>query len=119
MSGTMEYKGYHAKPEYSAEDNLFIGEIVGIKDSISFHGKSIKEIEDSFREAVDDYLDLCKQIGKTPEKEYSGQFIMRVPADTHRDLVIAATSQGISLNRMVLLACDNYLNSIVKPVKNT
>jgi len=119
MSGTMEYKGYHAKPEYSSEDNLFVGEIVGIKDSVSFHGKSVSEIEKAFHEAVDDYLELCIQIGKAPDKEYSGQFIMRVPVETHRSLVIAATSKGISLNRVVLLACNNYLSSIEHAGKTT
>jgi len=112
MNSIMEYKGYHARPEYSAEDNLFIGEVIGIKDSITFHGSSVKEIENSFQEAVDDYLELCKEIGKTPEKEYSGQFIMRVPSNIHRDLVVAASSQGVSLNKMVLLACENHLKNI-------
>jgi len=112
MNSTIEYKGYHAKPEYSAEDGLFIGEVIGIKDSISFHGSSVSEIELAFKEAVDDYLELCKEIGKTPEKEYSGQFIMRVPANIHRDLAIAASSQGMSLNKLVLLACENHLKHI-------
>ena len=72
MIDLIEYKGYHTKPIYSALDSCFVGKILGINDSVSFHGFSVEEIETAFQEAVDDYLELCAVNGKTPNREYIG-----------------------------------------------
>jgi len=105
----MEYKGYHAKPVYSAEDECFIGKVLGIRDSVSFHGDSVKEFKIAFQEAVDDYLHLCEERGKMPDKEYSGQFILRVPPELHKELANEAERRGDSLNALVTEACSRYL----------
>ena len=44
----MKYKGYSANIEYSDEDSLFLGDIAGISDVVSFHGESVKEIRCAF-----------------------------------------------------------------------
>ena len=44
MSSILEYKGYHASIEYDAEDNIFVGEVIGITDSLNFHGTSVDEV---------------------------------------------------------------------------
>ena len=58
----MKYKGYFAKVEFDPEDHIFIGHIIGIRDVVGFHGKSVSELERSFHEAVDDYLDACEKL---------------------------------------------------------
>lgn len=63
----LEYKGYHASVEFDAGDGLFVGKVFGIADSLNFHGESITELEEMFRQCVDNYLELCKKIGKEPE----------------------------------------------------
>ena len=70
MSSMLEYKGYHATVEYDAEDDIFVGEVFGIADSLNFHGTSVEELKAMFRQSIDNYLELCKQIGKNPEKEF-------------------------------------------------
>ena len=105
MSDLMEYKGYHTKPAYSAEDECFIGKVLGINDSVSFHGFSVEEFNAAFHEAIDDYLELCAEHGKTPDKEYSGQFVLRVPPELHRELAIEAERRGDSLNAYVTELC--------------
>ena len=65
MSSMLEYKGYHATVEYDAEDDIFVGEVFGIADSLNFHGTSVEELKAMFRQSIDNYLELCKQIGKT------------------------------------------------------
>lgn len=107
----MEYKGYHAKPAYSAEDECFVGKVLGINDSISFHGFSVAEFESAFKEAVDDYLELCEEHGKTPDKEYSGQFVLRVPPELHKELAIEAERRGDSLNAFVADVCSKYIKA--------
>lgn len=63
----MEYKGYHASIEFDADDNLFVGEVFGITDSLNFHGESVSELEEMFKQSIDNYLELCQQIGKQRE----------------------------------------------------
>ena len=35
------------------------------------------------------------------DRAYNGRFVVRVPPETHRDLVIKAAEEGGSLNRLV------------------
>ena len=62
----LEYKGYKNRIVYSQEDNIYCGEIINIDDSVSFYSENISTIEDEFHKAVDDYIELCKSIGKNP-----------------------------------------------------
>lgn len=64
----LEYKGYTGNIEFSEEDNLFFGKVRGIRSLISYEGKAIDELIEDFQGAVDDYLNLCKEIEKEPEK---------------------------------------------------
>ena len=113
MSSLMEYKGYHAKIEYSAEDNTFVGHILGIYDSIWFDGKDINELTATFHEAVDQYLDDCKKTGKEPNKEYKGSFNVRLGSERHQKAVLAAESADITLNQLVCDAVEYYCDSVV------
>jgi len=63
----MEYKGYIGKVEYDDEAENFYGEVVGLRDVITFNGSSVKELKKSFKESVDDYLDFCKRMGEAPD----------------------------------------------------
>lgn len=64
----MEYKGYHAIIEFDAEDRIFVGEVFGIADSLSFHGTSVEELEKKFHQSVDSYINACRHFGKEPER---------------------------------------------------
>ena len=68
-SDLLHYKGYSARPEYSAEDRIFYGTILGISDMVDFQSENAKDLEDEFHQAVDEYLEFCKEIGKDPQKE--------------------------------------------------
>ncbi|CAG0996419.1 hypothetical protein MTYP_02584 [Methylophilaceae bacterium] len=59
--------------------DAFADHIAGIQDVISFHGESVAELRAAFEEAVDDYLETCKKLGREPSKPYSGQFRLRLP----------------------------------------
>ena len=78
MSSMLEYKGYHASVEYDAEDNIFVGEVFGINDSLNFHGRSILEVNAMFHQSIENYLDLCKQIGKDPERAADYKLACRI-----------------------------------------
>ncbi|MDZ7608968.1 MAG: hypothetical protein U5K79_26100 [Cyclobacteriaceae bacterium] len=62
----LEYKGYTGSIEYSQEDDLLYGEVLGIRGQISFEGKTGKLLEVDFKEAIETYLADCKEEGVTP-----------------------------------------------------
>ncbi len=66
-NGLLRYRGYSAKPEYSAEDRIFCGRILGISDLVDFQSEEADGIENEFHKAVDDYLQYCMENGKCPE----------------------------------------------------
>lgn len=66
-NGLLRYRGYFAKPEYSAEDRIFCGRILGISNLVDFQFEEADDIENEFHKAVDDYLQYCMENGKCPE----------------------------------------------------
>ena len=106
----MQYKGYRTRPEYSSEDDCFVGKVLGINDLIIFTGESVNEFREAFHTCIDDYLIACEANGIEPDKEYSGQFNFRISPEKHRKLSLEAKKQGLSLNALVNKACDNILN---------
>jgi predicted HicB family RNase H-like nuclease len=94
----MMHKGFAARVEYSEEDGCFVGHVAGIRDVIGFHGESVAELREAFKEAVDDYLVTCEQLGQPPNRPYSGQFRLRLAPELHARAAMAAEAQGKSLN---------------------
>ncbi|GBD96938.1 MAG TPA: type II toxin-antitoxin system HicB family antitoxin [Nitrospirae bacterium] len=106
MSDTMTYKSYIGTVRYSEEDELFYGKIESINDLIMFEGKSVKGLKKAFHEAVDDYLETCRKMGREPQKPFKGSFNVRISSDLHKKAVEKATRQGVSLNRFVQKAIE-------------
>lgn len=97
----LHYKGYSARPVYSADDRIFYGRILGIRDFVDFQSENAADLEPEFHRAVDDYLQFCKEIGKEPQKEYNGQFNVRIPPELHREVSLFAQMEGVTLNKAV------------------
>ena len=95
----MSYKGYSARVEFDAEDEVFTGRIAGIRDIVGFHADTVSDLKAAFHEAVDDYLDTCAKLGKSPQKPYSGNLMLRVGPEVHSKASIAAELAGKSLNQ--------------------
>lgn len=111
MNNTMEYKGYVGSVEFSEEDALFYGKVLGIRALISYEGTSAAELVADFHGAVDDYLELCAQSGTEPEKAYKGSFNVRISPELHKQAVIAAMSQNMSLNSFVETSIQQALHA--------
>ncbi len=107
-SDLMIYNNYRASIAYSEEDKLFVGEVIGLNDSLNFHGRSIDELEESFHNCIDNYLELCRKVGKEPEKEFSGCFNVRTSADIHKRATLYAAEHGITLNQAVCQAMESF-----------
>ncbi len=56
---TLEYKGFKAKIEFSADDKLIVGTVTNADgDCISFHCRSADEIETKFVNCIKDYINM-------------------------------------------------------------
>lgn len=109
MSNILEYKGYIASIEFSAEDMCLFGKVEYINDLILFDGKDSSELESAFHEAVDSYLSLCKERGTEPNQTFKGSFNIRPGAERHRRAALEAKRRSLSLNDLVAKAIDAYI----------
>jgi predicted HicB family RNase H-like nuclease len=98
----MKYKGYTGVAEFDDEAGVIFGHVIGLRDVITFQGESVAELIKAFHNSVDVYLEFCESRGESPEKPFSGQFVVRIEPELHRDLSNAAEAQGISLNSLVV-----------------
>jgi predicted HicB family RNase H-like nuclease len=102
----MKYKDYTGHVEYDDEAKIFHGEVLGIKDVVTFQGTTVDEIEQAFKDSVDDYLAFCAERGEEPDRPFSGKFNLRIPPALHAKLSLQAKLNNLSLN--------NYISEILK-----
>ena len=98
MMNVMTYKGYTARIDFDPRDGIFVGRVLGIADSISFHGETVKELTSDFHAAIDHYLADCKATGRQPEKSYSGNLMLRIPPEVHAHVAVRAAAHNKSIN---------------------
>ena len=107
----VKYKDYYAKVDYDAEDCVLVGTVLDMSDSLSFYAESPGDVMPMFVQCVDNYLDHCREVGKVPEKSYTGQFNVRIKPALHRQLAYRAALEEVSLNRIVERALMEYVGS--------
>jgi len=105
----MKYKEYHGQVNYDEEAKLFHGEVVGLRDVITFQGTSVDELEKAFKDSVDEYLDFCKELGRLPEKPFSGKLMLRLPPEVHERAALEAKTHGLSLNSWIKQGIEQLL----------
>lgn len=103
----LKYKGYSGFVVYDDDARIFHGEVAGLKAVITFQGTTVDEIEQAFKDSIDDYLDWCKEREvepeKTyPEKTYSGKFSLRMPPDLYVKIAVLAAQNGMSTNAYIV-----------------
>ena len=112
----LEHKGYTGSIEYSEEDALLYGKVLGIKSLISYEGLTGKDLEKDFKEAIDQYLDECEQEGKFVEKPFKGSFNVRVSSKLHQRAALLAMEARESLNAFV---AESIRSRILKETKGS
>lgn len=106
MSNTIEYNGYIGTIEYSQEDKCFFGKIDMINDLVTFEATNANDLEENFKNAVDEYIETCKQLGREPQKAFKGVFNVRTGSELHMAAVRNALKMGVSLN--------SYIKSLIE-----
>lgn len=97
----LTYKDFIGSIHFNANDDVFFGKIEGINDLVTFEGSTVKEIKSSFKDAVEDYIEICKDKNIDPYKSFKGSFNIRIDSDLHKKAFEYATLRGISLNQFI------------------
>ena len=95
---------YTYRVTWSEEDEEHVG-LCAEFPSLSWLEPSPEEALKGIRQTVAQVVaDLKKSGEPVPEpiavKKYSGKFMVRIPPDLHRRLIIEAAESGVSLNRL-------------------
>ena len=98
---SLSYKGYVGIFNYDEDADIFHGRVIGLRDVITFEGRSVGELKKALAGSVDDYLDFCRERGESPEKPLSGKFVLRVDPSLHRAIAISSERKGQSINTWI------------------
>jgi predicted HicB family RNase H-like nuclease len=107
---TLVYKDFVGSFNYIEEEEILYGKIQGISDLVTFEGASIAEVKNAFIEAVDDYIELCKEVNKDPYKSFKGTFNVRISSELHRQATLKATRHNLNLNQFVQKAIEKAVH---------
>ena len=109
--GVLKYKHYIGSVEYSETDKILFGKVQGIRGLISYEGQNVDELEQDFKNGIDEYLEECREKNIEPQKSYTGAFNVRIPSDMHGKAVLKANELGINLNAFVKTAIEEKLQT--------
>ncbi len=107
----IEYKGYHGAVDFDPEMDKFHGRVVNTRSVISFYGSSVEELREEMAASVDSYLEVCEEKGIDPERPYSGKFMVRITPVLHRDMALAAASEGKSMNEWLSKTMEKVVHA--------
>lgn len=111
MDKLLNYKGYHGSVDFDLNAQLLYGKILHINDLVTYEAETINELIIEFKAAVDDYLDTCEELNKSPDKACSGSFNVRTTSEIHKKLSLIASAKGENLNTIANLAFSNFIDS--------
>jgi len=97
----VKYKGYTAVLKADEERGILFGQVLGLRDVITFQAETVSQAIKEFHISVDTYLELCRSRQQSPEKPYSGNFMVRVNPELHRQIAILAQVRSVSINALV------------------
>lgn len=103
---TMNYKGYIGTISFSEKDMVFYGKVEGINGLVNFEGDSVGSLVKAFHEAVESYLEFCREEGIEPQKSYSGNLNVRISPETHCQVATLAKQSGITINAFIRRAVE-------------
>ena len=97
----LTYKGYTGHVEFDSDAGIFHGEVLDLRDVVTFQGTSVDEIETAFKDSIDDYLEFCEERGEEPDKPFSGKLMLRLSPELHRKVYASSKHEGKSLNQWI------------------
>ena len=109
MTDRLKYKEFIGSVHFSAEDEVFYGKIEGINDLVTFEGTTVSKLKSAFKEAVIDYVEICKETGKDVFKSFKESFNVRINPELHSKAHESALLEGKTLNQFVKEALEQRI----------
>lgn len=106
----LTYKDYIGHVVFDDEAEIFHGEVINMKDVVTFQGSTVVELKEAFKASIEDYLAFCAERGEQPDRPFSGKFNLRLDPSLHRQLYIEARHTDMSLNQWVTEAIIHRLH---------
>ena len=111
MRDVLKYKEFLGSLHYNSDDEIFYGKLEGIDDLVTFEGTSVEELKAAFHEAVEDYINICRESGKQVYKAFKGSFNIRIKPELHKKAAKKSAELGISLNQLVERAITEMIEN--------
>ena len=111
MTDKLKYKEFIGSVHFSADDEVFYGKIEGVNDLVTFEGSTVRKLKMAFREAVEDYIELCGEAGKQIFKSFKGTFNVRIKPELHSKAFERAILEGKTLNKFVQESIERNLTT--------
>jgi predicted HicB family RNase H-like nuclease len=106
----MRYKGYEAIVTYDEDAKILHGEVIGLKDVVTFQADCGDDVEKEFKRSVDEYLKFCAEIERQPEKPYSGKFLLRMEPALQARIAVRAKTLQVSENKLINQELEKVFN---------
>lgn len=106
----MSYRGYKGTIEYSLEDNVLYGEVLGIRSLLSYEGNTLQELKDDFEDTIDDYFEYCKNHNMTPEKPYKQNIVINLEPDLQEKLYLYSELRDEDISDSINRAIRNLFD---------
>lgn len=108
---TMQIEGYRAIIQYDPEIEMFRGEFVGLNGGADFYARDIEGLRREGRLSLNAFLEMCREDGVEPRREYSGKFNLRINPGLHAEVSARAMAAGKSLNQWISDLIDQSIHT--------
>jgi predicted HicB family RNase H-like nuclease len=109
MKNVMNINGYDAVINFDPEIEMFRGEFINLNGGADFYASDIKGLHSEGAASLNMFLEMCREDGVEPKKNYSGKFNVRISPSLHERLVLKASAAGKSINQIVVEYLSNNL----------
>lgn len=94
----MRHGDYLARITYDEDAESFLGQVINIRDVVTFYGRSVEELRREFATSIEVYLDLCREKGVEPQRPRGSSLSLSLEPEAHAMLARAAAARGKSLD---------------------
>jgi predicted HicB family RNase H-like nuclease len=101
MKNVLEIDGQKAVVSFDPDIGLLRGEFLGLSGGADFYAADVESLVTEGQRSLKVYLDMCRENGIEPLKQFSGRFNVRLEPELHAAAVTAAAAENKSLNEWI------------------
>ena len=102
MKDSIQYKGYYGSVHFDDDELIFHGKIEFVRALVTYEATDARGLIKAFHESVDDYLETCQSQGIEPETPFKGSLNVRLGAELHRRVALAAEQHHSTINKFIV-----------------